>query len=340
MRHGRVGAVPHRGGVAACGRRDAFREERARVRDGDAQAGHLERGGQDPREPVAAPWVPGEQRRFEQQPTLGVLVGSPRRIEGPRVVREERPVRVEGRSWEVGERHGQVEIHRLGEGIGHRSLQELGGRSVEEGAALRAVGEPVEVRLVREVGLVRARARDPLPRQRVGGQIAVEQVEEEPGCTGTPVGARHVTGDAGEPHARVVVDVAVVHQRPDGVVERIDPRVPVGDRSGQAARVGSGAPARLWTEPIREDRAPFVFVDEPEELAPGEFLRELPGSVRRDDRQDVGNAHQSVRQVGGETRHRAAQMVPRPRVRGAVDRVRPLERSRARRRERGGEVRP
>lgn len=58
--------------------------------------------------------------------------------------------------------------------------------------------------------------------------------------------------------------------------------------------------------PFAQPRAPLSFVDELEGLAPGECLCELPGGVWRDDRRDVWNTHEAVRQVGGDATPRCA----------------------------------
>ena len=83
-----------------------------------------------------------------------------------------------------------------------------------------------------EVGLAgRVQARHPAPRQGVGGRVGVDEVAQEEVGAELPRQAEREDPDGGEPHAGVVVQVALLHELPRPVVEALDARL---------ARLGAG----------------------------------------------------------------------------------------------------
>ena len=79
-------------------------------------------------------------------------------------------------------------------------------------AALREFGDVVRAR---EIGLAGGLdARNPAPAQRVGGRIAVQQVTQKEIRAKLPWQAQGENPDRGEPHARVIVQVAGCGQLP------------------------------------------------------------------------------------------------------------------------------
>ena len=71
-----------------------------------------------------------------------------------------------------------------------------------------APGVSFQIFAIEEVGFGREGGGNPLPREIVAGGVAIEEVLEEPVCTGLPAYAEPMGEVGGEPHAGMVVEIS------------------------------------------------------------------------------------------------------------------------------------
>lgn len=179
--------------------------------------------------------------------------------------------------------------------------------------------------MVGEVFLGAETARVPLPAEGVTGEVAIEEVVVHPAGGFAPVGLGDIAGEAGGPHAGVVVHVSRGLEIGDGFIDHVDPSGAVGYRDGEFG----GGDGFLRGAEVGEDLVALGLPDALEVFAPAEFLKELFGLVvgvaGEDAVTDEAGADDAVGQKGAEVGDSAAEIVPRARVGRGIDGVDAIE---------------